>query len=108
MTAATQKARVLKLLRRAGRRGITQLDADRPADGGPPIRRLAARISDLKDLGYVVESRTRRRKFVVYTLVREPATAAIADDKTEREEPAALFSPAPPPPSSPLDPRSDA
>jgi hypothetical protein len=71
MTArqSTQCERVDVLLRRAGRHGVTQLDADSPFDGGPPIRRLASRIRDLRERGYVIESTGRRNKLAVYILV---------------------------------------
>jgi len=73
----TQNERVAALLRQAARRGLTQLDADGPVlDGGPPIRRLASRISDLRDRGWVIDSSARRSKMAVYRLIAEPAAPA--------------------------------
>jgi len=62
----TQNDRALKMLRSAGRRGITQLDADALPK---PIRRLASRINDLRTAGYLIATPGRRHKMVVYVLV---------------------------------------
>jgi len=51
----TQTQRVLKALETAGPHGVTQADFDNPTDGQPPIRRLAARIFDLKHSGLIPE-----------------------------------------------------
>jgi hypothetical protein len=69
----TQVHRVAKQLRLAGKRGITQVDFDVPAlDGYPPIRRLASRISDLRDRGWRIDSSTRRLGMSRYVLQHEP------------------------------------
>jgi hypothetical protein len=68
--ASTQHARVLAMLRRAGHRGITQLDADALPK---PIRRLASRVHDLRAIGYTIETRARRQMMAVYVLVGEPS-----------------------------------
>lgn len=66
----TQTTRVLRALRLAGPRGITQADFDyRPVDGGKPIRRLAARIKELRYDGHpIATSGVRRNQFAVYVL----------------------------------------
>lgn len=96
---ATQVERVAELLRRAGRRGITQIDADALHK---PIRRLASRVRDLRNAGYVIETRGRRHKLAVYVLVaereRQPTAPVLL------ESPEALFEAPAPAPRSALDP----
>lgn len=79
----TQKDRVLKSLRVAGSRGITQADwtgayAQTP-DGGAPITRLAARVLDLKQQGYTIKNGPLRDSCRVYSLIpTEPISAPLA------------------------------
>lgn len=69
----TQAERVFDALYLADRRGITQIDFLRfpTIDGGPPITRVAARIEELRDRGYVITSGERRDRCVVYRLEGE-------------------------------------
>lgn len=90
-----QKMMVLRMLRLAGSRGITQLDADRPPSG-PPIRRLASRVHELiHDDGHRIEVRGKRNCMAVYVLVeqRSPAQAAPAAPIDVEQAADALFSP---------------
>jgi hypothetical protein len=66
----TQNDRVLAALKQAGPRGITELDFEAPrvTDGGKPIRRLAARIFDLRLRGLPVEPNGERDGLTVYVL----------------------------------------
>lgn len=78
----TQKQRVLTSLKVAGARGITQADwtgAYGPTpDGGPPITRVAARILDLTQDGYVIAKGSIRDLCRVYRLEPSlPLNAAI-------------------------------
>lgn len=78
----TQKERVLKSLRVAGSRGITQADwtgAYGPTpDGGPPITRLAARVLDLSRDGHVIAKGAIRDLCRIYKLEpSQPLNAPI-------------------------------
>jgi hypothetical protein len=100
----TQTRRVLKALQQYPG-GITQLDFDGPTiDRGPPIRRLASRVNDLRE--DVIDSSGRRNAMALYVLRSEPTPAdpsrnAPASRLFERTVGAA-------PPLSPYDPRADA
>lgn len=76
----TQKERVLRSLKAAGSRGITQADwtgAYGPTpDGGPPITRVAARILDLSQDGHVIAKGAIRDLCRVYRL--EPSAPICA------------------------------
>ncbi len=79
-----QAERVLEALRHVGGKGLTQVDYLRypTIDGGPPITRVAARIEELRGLGYCIESGERRDKCVVYRLRPEkPAEPPIVEDE---------------------------
>lgn len=95
VSGPTQSERVLRALR-THPRGITQLDFDGPrtVDGGPPVRRLASRIADLRAAGHRIEVRGRRHKMAVYVLVGT-AVAASPRPPTSLEDtkpgPPALF-----------------
>ena len=70
-----QTDRVLKGLRAAGPRGITQADFSGlhgTPDGGPPITRVAARIAELRAAGLAISADTKRDSCSVYVLVHEP------------------------------------
>jgi hypothetical protein len=101
---ATQKQRVLASLRNAGGRGITQVDwLGVSPDGGSPILRLPARISELRSDGYTIRNAGLRDSCRVYVLEGEAARgvdrpAEPAEEPSE--EPAPLFeveAPAPDP-----------
>lgn len=65
-------ARVLKFLRGSHAAGLSPVDVkDVPPDGGKPILRLAARIDELKNLGYTFTT-TRRNHCAVYKLAGAP------------------------------------
>lgn len=65
----TQRERVERLLKERGLAGITQADFDGPtADHGLPIRRLAARIEELRRDGWIIESHKDPSKFARYVL----------------------------------------
>lgn len=84
----TQKDRILAALYRAGKFGISQIDFDLPdvIDGGTPIKRVAARIEELRDQGFAIRSGERRAKCVVYRIEsgghqnERPATSEPASD----------------------------
>lgn len=52
--------------------GVSQPDFDAPVDGGKPIRRLASRIVELRDRGYVIETRRLPNRVALYVLVSVP------------------------------------
>lgn len=66
----TQNDRVLAALKQAGKRGVTELDFEAPrvTDGGKPIRRLAARVCDLRNQGLPVLTVGERDGVAVYVL----------------------------------------
>lgn len=96
MTAElTQRDRVLRALERVGSRGLTQVDFQPPhvIDGRDPITRVAARIEELRKVGYRIDDAGRRDKCKVYVL-----TAAAPHEPIPAPEPApvvSLFGPGP-------------
>lgn len=81
--------RVLELARRRGRGGVHSSDLDVPgqtADGGPPIRRLAARVDELRNLGHRFETRRRPDRTVEYFLVRDAGDAGYDELLAELAE----------------------
>jgi hypothetical protein len=72
MTAPlTQRQRVLRALQHVRGTGLTQVDFDLPGviDGGAPIKRVAARIEELRRDGYRIDVLpARRNRCVVYVL----------------------------------------
>lgn len=73
----TGTERVLEAMRQRGSTGITTLDFDGPTiDGGAPIRRLAARIEELRKRGHIIDSTQRRHKLAVYVLKNSPASVS--------------------------------
>jgi Helix-turn-helix domain len=62
----TQTARILRALR-SGPVSCTDFQAP-TCDGGFPVLRVAARIADLKDAGYGIDSRLARNGTAIYTL----------------------------------------
>jgi hypothetical protein len=72
---------VLALARRRGRRGVHSSDFDiagATADGGKPIRRMAARVDELRNLGHVFEADRLPDRTVRYRLVRDADELAAA------------------------------
>lgn len=67
----TQVDRVLAALSRAGARGITAVDFAAPnvCDGGKPIMRVAARVKELRDAGFQIETDGERDSCAIYRLV---------------------------------------
>lgn len=58
MKKLTQTQRVLRALRALGDHGVTSVDFLPPTvDGGPPILRVAARIHELREDGFVIQTR---------------------------------------------------
>jgi hypothetical protein len=76
----TQKDRVLKSLRVAGSRGITQADwtgaYGATPDGGAPITRVAARVLDLSQDGHTIKKGPLRDSCRVYRLESTEPLAA--------------------------------
>lgn len=102
----SQRDRVLVALRQH-RQGISQADFLSPTiDGLPPIGRLAARVEDLRDRGYRIDTRRRPGQYAVYKLAGEPASETIpAPEALMSDGQAALLSPTvgAAPPLSPYD-----
>lgn len=98
----TQRDRVLVALKRAGRRGLTQIDFHAPhvVDGGTPITRLAPRIRELREQGYTIVSR-RDNGLARYVLIQPTRHEIRVDVDTASAQ---LEIPAPP--ASPFDPLS--
>jgi hypothetical protein len=67
----TQQDRVLAALTRAGARGVTQVDFLLPnvIDGGAPITRVAARVNELRNDGFQIQTDGERDSCAVYKLV---------------------------------------
>lgn len=82
----TQPEGVERYALRIGLRGQTQVDWDGPTpDGGPPIRRLAARAHEL---GLVAVG--RRHDFTIYvhpSLLNVPKLPVAVDRKAEKPSP---------------------
>lgn len=76
----TQKERVLHALQKHPR-GLTQIafDLPRTVDGGPPIKRVAARIEELRKDGYVIVDAGRAHGCKIYRL--QTASAPSAADR---------------------------
>jgi hypothetical protein len=91
----TQKDRVLAALRRR-KRGITQLDFDLPdvVDAGAPVKRVAARIEELRRDGHRIINAGRLHKCTVYRLIEE-AVEPAAPETRQRATPPAPTCPAP-------------
>jgi hypothetical protein len=66
----TDKDRILRLARARGDQGFTAVDMQLPhvADGGKPILRVAARVKDLRDEGFVFHSGGTRNRCRIYIL----------------------------------------
>lgn len=90
MRPRTQNEGVLRMLRQAGRLGLDQTQVGPPvaSDGGPPILRLASRVSDLKAAGHEIVHAGRRYVCQVYRLTegvgRVSASQQIAPTSTPR------------------------
>lgn len=83
--AADQKARVLRALQAGRRVTIADFEGFPTCDGKPPIKRLAARIYDLKQDGYPI-----RR---MMTTLGNASVAAYYLDKSSSRAPGAANSP---------------
>jgi hypothetical protein len=64
----TQRDRVLSALRVAGEHGVRSTDFLHPVGGHPPILRVASRISELRDLGYDIQTRRTENGTAEYRL----------------------------------------
>jgi hypothetical protein len=71
----TQLERVARALERYGRVAQTDFDLPTTVDGLSPIRRVASRITDLRNAGWVIDGRERRDAMAVYRLVSRPPSA---------------------------------
>lgn len=74
----TQTERVVRAIRRAGERGITQVDFLLPhvIDGGRPITRLAARVKDARDAGEQIVVDGERDSCAVYKIAEGVSSAS--------------------------------
>lgn len=90
----TQTARVLAALTRAGDDGISAVDFAAPnvCDGGKPIMRVAARVKDLRDEGFRIETDGERNGCAVYKL-RAPTSDAKGAPPLEQADSAPVPSP---------------
>jgi hypothetical protein len=97
MTAAplTQRERVLRALQRVGSHGLTQVDFDLPAviDGGAPIKRVAARVEELRRDGCRIDVLPARRNRCVVYVLAAPAHQPIEPAKPDPA--VSLFGPGP-------------
>lgn len=87
ISALTQAERVLRLARLRGEHGFTQIDFDLPGvtDGGTPIKRVAARVLELREQGYGIDSGERRQLCTVYRLTADvEAPAAPVSEVVEQ------------------------
>jgi hypothetical protein len=85
IASMTQTERVVRALRLAGERGITQIDFLLPnvIDGGKPITRVAARVKDAREQGEAILVDGERDSCVIYkTAAQAPAPQPPADDAT--------------------------
>jgi hypothetical protein len=100
VAARPQAERVLELARKRGRHGVhqTDFDAGRVVDGGKPIRRLAARIDELKARGHWFTTRRHRNRTVTYVLVQDADAVALTLRDAGEAEPDRLFEPPAAPP----------
>jgi hypothetical protein len=81
----TQRERVERLLKERGPLGITQADFDGPTvDGGLPIRRLAARVEELRRAGWTIKSLKDPSKFSRYVLVSAVVKQAVVTGASSR------------------------
>jgi hypothetical protein len=74
----TQIERLLAVLRAraAAGRSVNTIDFLAPAvDGGAPILRLPARVNDLRNTGFLIETRRALNGTADYRLIDEPAPA---------------------------------
>lgn len=78
MTLSPQNRRVIKLAQQRGHNGFCAVDFLAPwvADGGSPITRLAARVAELKAMGYEFDDGGRRNGTKVYVLKQYSVRAA--------------------------------
>ena len=78
----TQKQRVLRMLNQRGGLGVTPVDFQGPdvIDGGKPILRLAARVGDLRDDGYVIRT-FKKGQVAKYVLVPQAGFALTTPDE---------------------------
>lgn len=94
---STDLVRTIAMLRQVGPRGLTELDTDgsnssngRAIDGGPPFRRLAARICDARKLGHTIKThRDGPGRMARYVLDVEavPAISSRTSSKVSRQAP---------------------
>ena len=86
----TQSERVLRQLQKARCEGTNQGEwLQAPPDGGTPITRLAARISDLQASGHhIITRKSGSSKFVTYLLgsITAPAPDPEPDPDDEPDE----------------------
>jgi hypothetical protein len=94
----SQRDRVLAALYRRGRHGLTQIDFDLPdvIDGGAPIKRVAARVEELRDQGFRITSGERRNKCTVYRVEGVTSDAGTLEEPvpaTDTDGAPTLFAP---------------
>ena len=97
IAARSGAERVLELARKRGRAGVhqTDFDAGRVVDGGKPIRRLAARVDELKNQGHWFTTRRNRDRTTTYVLVRDAGALELALRAVSKADPERLFEIAP-------------
>lgn len=78
----TQRERVLKMLHQRGALGVTPVDFAGPdvIDGGAPIMRLAPRVQELRDQGYVIRT-FKKGQVAKYVLVPQAGFALTTPDE---------------------------
>lgn len=75
----TQRARILRALK-TGPVRATAFSLPNVVDDGPPIFRVAARIQELRDAGYQIETTRFPVGAAVYELISEPNLVRDASD----------------------------
>jgi len=89
----SQVQRVHRALILVGAAGLTQADFDHPDDGGPPVRRLASRVDELRKAGHLIET---LRDDGVARYVLRPHVARKAGQSPDPSAAPAPTAPAPP------------
>ena len=83
----TDTERIAAVLRKRGEVSPLDFDGSRPPIDGTmkPIKRMAARVKELRDEGWIIRTDTRDG-MALYVLVQEPGKARVADPRGETDD----------------------